>query len=139
MPGDGASHTAINGAFAMIAAFAPKNEVEAALALQAACTHMVAMVMMARIGGGHGGPHACLGWLLPAPNYFALTVLSSRPTGASGAAAIRTSVSSMSTSTRAAKRSSGRSIRGTMSSGEKIDHALSIGWASFTQITRRRI
>jgi hypothetical protein len=30
---------------------------EAAIALQAACTHMVAMVMLARIGGGHGGPH----------------------------------------------------------------------------------
>ena len=55
MPGDGASDMAINGAIAMIAAFAPKNEVEAALALQAACTHMVVMVMMARIGGGHGG------------------------------------------------------------------------------------
>jgi hypothetical protein len=52
---DGASDMAINGAIAMIAAFAPKNEVEAALAVQAACTHMVAMVMMARIGGGHGG------------------------------------------------------------------------------------
>jgi hypothetical protein len=55
MPGDGPSDMAINGAIAMIAAFAPQNEVEAALALQATCTHMVAMVMMARIGGGHGG------------------------------------------------------------------------------------
>jgi len=57
MPGDGPSNTAINGALAIIAAFAPKNEMEAALAVQAACTHMVAMVMMARVGGGHGGPH----------------------------------------------------------------------------------
>jgi hypothetical protein len=32
MPGDGASDMAINGAIAMIAAFAPKNEVEAAFA-----------------------------------------------------------------------------------------------------------
>lgn len=55
MPGDGASDVSINAALAMIAAFAPRNEVEAGLALQAACTHMVAMVMMARIGGGHGG------------------------------------------------------------------------------------
>jgi hypothetical protein len=47
----------INGALAVIAAFAPRNEVEAALALQAACTHMITMVMMARVGGGHGGPH----------------------------------------------------------------------------------
>ena len=30
---------------------------EAALAIQSACTHMVAMVMFGRIGGGHGGPH----------------------------------------------------------------------------------
>jgi hypothetical protein len=40
-----------------IAAFAPQNEVEAALALQAACTHMVAMAVMSRIGGAGGGPH----------------------------------------------------------------------------------
>lgn len=30
---------------------------EAALAVQSACTHMVIMVMFARTGGGHGGPH----------------------------------------------------------------------------------
>jgi hypothetical protein len=54
MPGDGPSDVSINGALAIIAAFAPRNEAEAALALQAACTHIVAMVMMARIGG-HGG------------------------------------------------------------------------------------
>ena len=57
MPGDGPSDVSINGALAIIAGFAPKNEMEAAIALQAACTHMVAMVMLARIGGGHGGPH----------------------------------------------------------------------------------
>jgi hypothetical protein len=57
MPGAGPSDMVINGAIAVITAFAPKNEMEAALALQAACTHMVTMVMMARIGGGHGGPH----------------------------------------------------------------------------------
>ena len=55
MPGAGPSDMAISGALAIIAAFAPKNEMEAALALQAACVHMVSMVMMARIGGGHGG------------------------------------------------------------------------------------
>ena len=55
MPGDGASDMAINGAIAMITAFAPKNEVEAALALQAACTHMAAMAVMSRIGGAGGG------------------------------------------------------------------------------------
>jgi hypothetical protein len=57
MPGEGPSNVSINGALAIIAGFAPKNEMEAAIALQAACTHMVAMVMLARIGGGHGGPH----------------------------------------------------------------------------------
>lgn len=57
MPADGASDMAINGAIAMIAAFDPQNEIEAALALQAACTHMVAMAMMSRIGGAGGGPH----------------------------------------------------------------------------------
>jgi len=56
MPGDGASDMAINGGIAMITAFAPKNEVEAALALQAACTHMAAMAVMSRIGGAGGGP-----------------------------------------------------------------------------------
>ncbi|MBR1250004.1 hypothetical protein JQ609_24150 [Bradyrhizobium sp. AUGA SZCCT0169] len=55
MPGDGASDVAINAAIAMIAAFAPKNEVEAALALQAACTHMAALAVMSRIGGAGGG------------------------------------------------------------------------------------
>jgi hypothetical protein len=56
MPGDIASDMAINGAIAMIAGFAPKNEVEAALALQAACTHMAAIAVMSRIGGAAGGP-----------------------------------------------------------------------------------
>jgi hypothetical protein len=56
MPGDGPSDMAINGAIAMIAAFGPQNEVEAALALQAACTHMTAMAVMSRIGGAGGGP-----------------------------------------------------------------------------------
>jgi hypothetical protein len=55
MPSNGPSEMAINGALAIIAAFAPRNEMESALAVQLACTHMVAMVMLARIGGGHGG------------------------------------------------------------------------------------
>ena len=57
MPGAGPSNMAINGAIAMIVARAPRDEVEAALAVQMACTHMVMMVMRARVGGGHGGPH----------------------------------------------------------------------------------
>jgi hypothetical protein len=55
LPNEGPSILSINGALAIIAAFAPRNEAEAALALQAACTHMVAMVVMARIGSGYGG------------------------------------------------------------------------------------
>ena len=56
MPGDGPSDMAINGAIAMIAAAEPRNEIEAALAVQMACTHMVAIAIMCRIGGAHGGP-----------------------------------------------------------------------------------
>jgi hypothetical protein len=57
IPGQGPTNVSINGALAIIASFAPQNEVRAALALQAACTHMMILVMMARVGGGHGGPH----------------------------------------------------------------------------------
>ncbi|WP_338825258.1 hypothetical protein WDM22_21615 [Bradyrhizobium septentrionale] len=56
MPSDASSALAINGAIAMITAFDPKSEVESALALQAACTHMAAMAVMSRIGGAGGGP-----------------------------------------------------------------------------------
>jgi hypothetical protein len=56
MPGGGASEMAINATIAMIAARAPKDEIEAALALQMACTHMAAMAVMSRIGGAAGGP-----------------------------------------------------------------------------------
>lgn len=57
MPGDGPSELAINAAIAMIASAEPTDEVEAALALQAATLHMVAMAVMSRIGGAHGGPN----------------------------------------------------------------------------------
>jgi hypothetical protein len=56
MPGGGPSELAINAALAMVAAAAPVNEIEATLAIQMACTHMVAMAVMSRIGGAHGGP-----------------------------------------------------------------------------------
>lgn len=51
---DGTSETAVNAALAMIEAAAPKNEVEAALAVQMACTHTAAMAVLARVGGGQG-------------------------------------------------------------------------------------
>jgi hypothetical protein len=55
MPGGGPSELAMNAALAMIVAAAPVNEIEAALAVQIACTHMAAMAVMSRIGGAHGG------------------------------------------------------------------------------------
>jgi hypothetical protein len=55
LPGSGISETGINAALAMIEGFAPQNEVEAALAVQMACTHIATMSVMARLGPG-GGP-----------------------------------------------------------------------------------
>jgi hypothetical protein len=40
---------------AFIEAAAPKNEVEAALAIQMACTHAVTMAVLTRLGGASGG------------------------------------------------------------------------------------
>jgi len=54
LPLDGISETAVNAALAMIEAAAPKNEIEAALAVQMACTHTAAMAVLARVGGGQG-------------------------------------------------------------------------------------
>ena len=48
------SETAINAALAMIEAFAPRDEVEGALAVQAACTHGAAMAILARLDSGFG-------------------------------------------------------------------------------------
>jgi hypothetical protein len=41
-------------ALAMIEAAAPENEIEAALAIQMACTHTAAMSVLARFGSGGG-------------------------------------------------------------------------------------
>jgi hypothetical protein len=43
------SEIAINAALAMIAAAAPKNEIEGAFAVQMACTHAAAMAILANI------------------------------------------------------------------------------------------
>jgi hypothetical protein len=43
------SETAMNAALAMIAAAAPKNEIEGAFAVQMACTHTAAMAVLANI------------------------------------------------------------------------------------------
>jgi hypothetical protein len=54
LPGSGISEIAVNAALAMIEAFAPKDEIEAALAVQMAATHSAAMTVLARLGGGGG-------------------------------------------------------------------------------------
>jgi hypothetical protein len=53
-PGSGISETGINAALALIEGFAPQNEVEAALAVQMACTHIATMSVVARLGSGTG-------------------------------------------------------------------------------------
>jgi hypothetical protein len=45
------SETHINAALAMIEAAAPKDEIEAALAIQMACTHTAAMAVLAKLEG----------------------------------------------------------------------------------------
>ena len=51
MPDACISEIAINSALALIEAVAPKDEVEGALALQMACTHIAAMGVLARFEG----------------------------------------------------------------------------------------
>ena len=48
------SETAINAALAMIEAVAPMDELEAALAVQMACTHTAAMAVLAKMDSGFG-------------------------------------------------------------------------------------
>jgi hypothetical protein len=54
-PGGGLSETAVNAALAFIEGAKPRDEVEAALIIQMACTHSATMVVLRRVGGGHGG------------------------------------------------------------------------------------
>jgi hypothetical protein len=53
-PYAGVSETAVNAALAMIEAAAPKDEIEGALAVQLACTHSAAMVVLSSLGAGGG-------------------------------------------------------------------------------------
>jgi hypothetical protein len=50
----GISDIAVNAALAMIEAAAPEDEMEAALAIQMACTHTAALSVLARFGSGGG-------------------------------------------------------------------------------------
>jgi hypothetical protein len=55
MPSGGISETSVNAVLAIIEAAEPKNEIEAALAIQMACTHAVTMAVLSRVGGAYGG------------------------------------------------------------------------------------
>jgi hypothetical protein len=48
LPDGPVSETAMNAAFALIQAVAPKNEIEGALAVQMACTHSAAMAALSK-------------------------------------------------------------------------------------------
>ena len=48
------SETAMNAALAMISAAAPKDEIEAALAVQMSCTHAVSMAILGKLDSGFG-------------------------------------------------------------------------------------
>jgi hypothetical protein len=61
MPSGGISEVGVNAVLAFIEAAEPKNEIEAALAIQMACTHAVAMAVLNRAGGAYcGGRHVAL-------------------------------------------------------------------------------
>jgi hypothetical protein len=55
MPSGGISETSVNAVLALIEAAKPKNEIEAALAIQMACTHAITMAVLSRTGGAYGG------------------------------------------------------------------------------------
>ncbi len=55
LPCGGISEIAVNAALSMIESAKPKDEIEAALIIQMACTHTAAMAILSRIGGAHGG------------------------------------------------------------------------------------
>jgi hypothetical protein len=55
MPSGGISETSVNAVLAFIEAAEPRNEIEAALAVQAGCTHAVTMAVLSRAGGAYGG------------------------------------------------------------------------------------
>jgi hypothetical protein len=59
-PGSGISEVGINAALAFIEGFAPRNEVEASLAVQMACTHSATMSVLGRLGPAAGTEdHVC--------------------------------------------------------------------------------
>jgi hypothetical protein len=55
LPGGGISETGVNAVLAFVEGAEPKDEVEAALAIQLACLHAVTMSMLSNLGGACGG------------------------------------------------------------------------------------
>ena len=55
LPSGGVSETSVNAVLAFIEGAAPRDEVEAALAIQLACTHAVTMAVLSRLDGAFGG------------------------------------------------------------------------------------
>jgi hypothetical protein len=55
LPAGGYSEMAVNAALAFIEGAKPRDEVEAALVIQMACTHCATMAVLRRIGSGNGG------------------------------------------------------------------------------------
>jgi len=55
LPNSGVSEIAVNAALSMIESEQPRNETECAIVIQMACVHSATMVVLGRIGGGHGG------------------------------------------------------------------------------------
>jgi hypothetical protein len=55
LPGGGICPVAMNAALAFIEGQKPKDEVDAAIAMQMACAHGASMMLLARFGGGGGG------------------------------------------------------------------------------------
>jgi len=55
LPSGELSEISVNAVLALIEGAKPKNEIEAALAIQMGCTHAVTMTVLSRLGGGIGG------------------------------------------------------------------------------------
>jgi hypothetical protein len=55
LPGSGTSEVAVNAALAFIEGARPRDEIEAALVIQMACTHSAVMSIFSRFGGDYVG------------------------------------------------------------------------------------
>ena len=103
-PGSGISEVGINAALAQIEALAPQSEVEAALAVQMACTHAAAMSVFVRFGGGEGSERRVIALASAAARLMRAYLDRWRPFVAYVTAVTSTSESSMSTSMKGDKR-----------------------------------